>query len=204
MSDSGRRLVCVYCGSSAGRRPEFADEAIRLGASIAAAGLGLVYGGGRVGLMGLVADSVMGAGAPTVGVIPESLVLAETAHNGLDRLEVVASMHERKARMADLACGFIVLPGGFGTLDEVFEMLTWNQLGLVNKPIVFLDGSDFWRPLRTLIDHLVESGFVSERYRSLVSFAGSVDEAVAVASGPAPEVPGKLSSLEVTARRDVR
>jgi len=204
VSESGRRLVCVYCGSSSGRRPEFAAEAERLGGAIAAAGLGLVYGGGRVGLMGLVADAVMGAGAPAVGVIPESLVLAETGHNGLDRLEIVSSMHERKARMADLACGFVVLPGGFGTLDEVFEMLTWNQLGLVSKPIVFLDGSGFWSPLRGLIDHLVDTGFVHERYRSLVSFAGSADEAVSIASGSAPEVPGKLSSLDVTARRDVR
>jgi len=204
VTDVDRRLVCVYCGSSSGVGAEFTSEAARLGGAIAAAGLGLVYGGGRVGLMGLVADSVLEAGAPVVGVIPESLVLAETGHNGLDRLEIVGSMHERKARMADLAGGFVVLPGGFGTLDETFEVLTWNQLGLVTKPVVFLDGTGFWKPVRDLIDHLIGSGFVNERFRSLVTFAASPEEAVAIASGPAPEVPGKLSSLDVTAKREMR
>ncbi|MFM7490408.1 MAG: TIGR00730 family Rossman fold protein, partial [Actinomycetota bacterium] len=154
-------LICVYCGSSSGARPEFADEARRLGTEIARAGFGLVYGGGRIGLMGIVADAVLEAGGHVHGVIPEHLVRAETAHTGLPVLDMVESMHERKARMAELATGFIVMPGGFGTFDEAFEILTWNQLGLVTKPLVFLDGTGFYGPLLAALDHVVESGFVA-------------------------------------------
>lgn len=195
------RLVCVYCGSSSGNRPEFTDEARALGRAIAAADLGLVYGGGRVGLMGVVADAVLDAGGFVHGVIPESLVRAETAHTGLSVLDVVESMHERKARMAELACGFVVMPGGFGTFDEAFEILTWNQLGLVKKPLVFLDGTGFYRPLLSALDSVVDAGFVSDQFRRIATVASSPVEAVALASGPAPDVPGKLDSLDVTAKR---
>jgi uncharacterized protein (TIGR00730 family) len=195
------RLVCVYCGSSSGNRPEFADEARALGQAIAAADFGLVYGGGRVGLMGVVADAVLDAGGFVHGVIPESLVRAETAHTGLSVLEVVDSMHQRKARMAELACGFVVLPGGFGTFDETFEILTWNQLGLVRKPLVFLDGTGFYGPLLSALDAVVDSGFVSDAFRRIAAVVRTPGEAVATASGPAPEVPGKLDSLDVTAKR---
>ena len=196
-----RRLVCVYCGSSSGGRPEFASEARELGRAIAEADLGLVYGGGRVGLMGVVADAVLDAGGFVHGVIPEPLVRAETAHTGLDVLDVVNSMHERKARMAELACGFVVMPGGFGTFDEAFEILTWNQLGLVKKPLVFLDGTGFYGPLLSALDHVVEAGFVSHAFRQMASVATTPADAVALASGPAPDVPGKLDDLDVTSKR---
>ena len=195
------RLICVYCGSSSGARPEFADEARCLGTEIARAGFGLVYGGGRIGLMGIVADAVLEAGGHVHGVIPEHLVRAETAHTGLPILDVVESMHERKARMAELAAGFIVMPGGFGTFDEAFEILTWNQLGLVTKPLVFLDGTGFYGPLLAALDHVVESGFVAPQFRRIAAVARTPEEAVRIASGPAPDVPGKLSSLDVTAKR---
>lgn len=195
------RLICVYCGSSSGVRPEFADEARRLGAEIARAGLGLVYGGGRIGLMGVVADAVLEAGGHVHGVIPEHLVRAETAHTGLPVLDVVESMHERKARMAEIASGFVVLPGGFGTFDEAFEILTWNQLGLIAKPLVFLDGTGFYGPLLRALDHVVESGFVADRFRAIAAVARTPEEAVRIAAGPAPDVPGKLSALDVTSKR---
>ena len=196
-----RRLVCVYCGSSSGGRAEFASEARELGRAIVEADLGLVYGGGRVGLMGVVADAVLDAGGFVHGVIPEPLVRAETAHTGLDVLDVVNSMHERKARMAELACGFVVMPGGFGTFDEAFEILTWNQLGLVKKPLVFLDGTGFYGPLLSALDHVVEAGFVSHAFRQMASVATTPADAVALASGPAPDVPGKLDDLDVTSKR---
>ena len=195
------RLVCVYCGSSSGTRPEFADEARTLGWAIAEAGCGLVYGGGRVGLMGLVADAVLDAGGHVHGVIPEHLVRAETAHTGLSVLDVVESMHERKARMAELAAGFVVLPGGFGTFDEAFEILTWNQLGLIAKPLVFLDGTGFYAPLLNALDEVVAAGFVAERFRAIAAVASTPEEAVRIATGPAPDVPGKLLSLDITAKR---
>lgn len=197
------RLICVYCGSSSGVRPEFADEARRLGLEIARAGLGLVYGGGRIGLMGVVADAVLEAGGHVHGVIPEHLVRAETAHTGLPVLDVVESMHERKARMAEIASGFVVLPGGFGTFDEAFEILTWNQLGLIAKPLVFLDGTGFYGPLLRALDHVVESGFVADRFRAIAAVARTPEEAVRIASGPAPDVPGKLSALDVTSKRSL-
>lgn len=198
---SGVRFVCVYCGSSSGTRPEFAAEARELGRAVAEAGCGLVYGGGRVGLMGIVADAVLDAGGPVHGVIPEHLVRAETAHTALTTLEVVDSMHERKARMADLAAGFVVLPGGFGTFDEAFEILTWNQLGLINKPLVFLDGTGFFGPLMDALDRVVEAGFVGADFRRIAAIATSPSDAVRIATGPAPDVPGKLSRLDVTSKR---
>ena len=193
--------VCVYCGSSSGVDPVFADEARRLGLEMAARDVGLVYGGGRVGLMGLVADSVLDAGGRAVGIIPEHLVQAETAHGGLTLIEVVGSMHERKARMEQLSDGFIVLPGGFGTFDEAFEILTWNQLGLIAKPIVFLDGTGYYSPLFDAFDHMVSAGFVKESYRPLMRRATSIAEALDIATSPAPVVEGKLRDLDVTSKR---
>ena len=193
--------ICVYCGSSSGSDPVYADEARRLGRSMAGRDIGLVYGGGRVGLMGLVADSILDAGGRAVGIIPEQLVRAEAAHGGLTLIEVVGSMHERKARMEQLSDGFIVLPGGFGTFDEAFEILTWNQLGLIAKPIVFLDGTGYYTPLFDAFDRMVAAGFVSESYRPLMRRATTVDEAVTMASSPAPFVDGKLRDLDVTSKR---
>ncbi|KGQ20342.1 Lysine decarboxylase family [Lysobacter dokdonensis DS-58] len=154
------KSVCVYCGSNAGARPEYASKATELGTRLAREGLAVVYGGGNVGLMGIVADAALAAGGEVIGVIPEQLVGWEVAHRGLTRLEVVANMHERKARMFDLSDAFVALPGGFGTLDEMFEMLTWRQLGLGDKPCAFLDVAGFYAPLAAMMDRMVEERFL--------------------------------------------
>ncbi len=154
------KSICVYCGSNAGLRSVHADRAKDLGARLAHEGIALVFGGGRVGLMGILADAVLEGGGEAIGVIPEHLVSWEVAHQGLTRLEVVAGMHERKARMFDLADGFIAMPGGFGTLDEMFEMLTWRQLGLGLKPCAFYDATGFFDPLMQQMDRMVEEGFL--------------------------------------------
>jgi uncharacterized protein (TIGR00730 family) len=159
------RSVCVYCGSNAGAKPVYTERAIALGNRLAKDGLALVYGGGNVGLMGIVADAVLEAGGEVIGVIPEQLVEWEVAHKGVTRLEVVANMHERKARMFDIADGFVALPGGFGTLDEMFEMLTWRQLGIGDKPCAFLDVDGFYAPLIAMLDRMVEERFLHEDQR---------------------------------------
>jgi uncharacterized protein (TIGR00730 family) len=156
------RRVCVFCGASSGRLPVYADAARALGSALASRGLGLVYGGGRVGLMGAVADAALAAGGEAVGVIPQELVDRELAHGGLTELRIVGSLHERKALMAELSDGFVALPGGFGTLDELLEQLTWSQLGLHAKPIGLLDVEGYWRPLIELARHATEEGFVRE------------------------------------------
>jgi uncharacterized protein (TIGR00730 family) len=154
------KSVCVYCGSNAGSRPVYAERAAQLGTQLARDGLALVYGGGNVGLMGIAADAALAAGGEVVGVIPEQLVGWEVAHRGVTRLEVVANMHERKARMFDLSDAFVALPGGFGTLDEMFEMLTWRQLGLGDKPCAFLDVDGFYAPLVAMMDRMVAERFL--------------------------------------------
>ena len=154
------RSVCVYCGSNAGNKPAYAERAAALGARLAQEQLALVYGGGNVGLMGIVADAALAAGGDVIGVIPEQLVGWEVAHRGLTRLEIVANMHERKARMFDLSDAFVALPGGFGTLDEMFEMLTWRQLGLGDKPCAFLDVDGFFAPLVAMMDRMVDERFL--------------------------------------------
>jgi uncharacterized protein (TIGR00730 family) len=159
------RTVCVYCGSNAGAKLVYTERAIALGNRLAKEGLALVYGGGNVGLMGIVADAALEAGGEVIGVIPEQLVEWEVAHKGLTRLEIVANMHERKARMFDIADGFIALPGGFGTLDEMFEMLTWRQLGIGDKPCAFLDVDGFYAPLIAMLDRMVEERFLHEDQR---------------------------------------
>ncbi len=160
------KSICVYCGSNSGSKAVYADRAAALGHRIAKDGLALIYGGGNVGLMGIVADAVLQAGGEVVGVIPEQLVNWEVAHKGVTRLEVVGSMHERKMRMFDLADGFVALPGGFGTLDEMFEMLTWRQLGIGNKPCAFLDVDGFYAPLMGMIDRMVEERFLHPAQRA--------------------------------------
>lgn len=183
--------ICVYCGSNTGTSPAFAAAARHLGVALANRDIGLVYGGGSVGLMGIAADAAMGAGGEVIGVITEQLVNAEVAHKGLTRLEVVPSMHERKARLSDLADGVIVLPGGFGTVDEFAEMLTWNQLGIVAKPVVLLDIEGFWEPLLAWMDRAVDAGFVRSSHRMLAQRARSIDDAIALATGPVPDTPHK-------------
>ena len=166
----GLRRVCVFCGSSEGRRPDYLDAATALGETLAGRGIGLVYGGAHVGLMGRVADACRAAGGEVTGVIPERLVDAEVAHTGLDDLRVVGSMHERKALMADLSDGFVALPGGFGTFEEFCEVVTWSQLGLhpVPKPCGLLDVAGFYAPLVALFDRGVDEGFIRPVHRGLV------------------------------------
>lgn len=158
--------AAVFCGSSPGNLPEYAVAAADFGRSLAEAGVGLVYGGASVGLMGVLADAALGAGGEVIGVLPGGLFAAEVPHPGLTRMEVVGSMHERKARMADLADGFAALPGGLGTLDELFEILTWRQLGLHRKPVALIDVGAFWDPLAGLLDELTAAGLVPAAARA--------------------------------------
>ena len=173
------KSLCVYCGSNAGSKPIYTERAMALGDRIAKEGLALVYGGGNVGLMGVVADAVLQAGGEVVGVIPEQLVNWEVAHKGVTRLEVVGSMHERKMRMFDLADAFVALPGGFGTLDEMFEMLTWRQLGIGNKPCAFLDVDGFYSPLIAMIDRMVEERFLHPDQRTDLWHGDDIDAMLA-------------------------
>ncbi|MDO5493887.1 MAG: TIGR00730 family Rossman fold protein [Nesterenkonia sp.] len=172
------KRIAVFTGSRPGRDPAFAEAAADLGRRAAERGVGLVYGGGRVGLMGVVADAAADAGGEVVGVIPAHMGVAEDAHHGITRLEVVEDMHARKERMAALADGFVALPGGIGTLEELFEIWTWRQLGLHAKPVTLYDVDGFWRPLLTMIDHMVESGFLSPRTRDELQITTGPDRAI--------------------------
>ena len=169
------KTLCVYCGSNAGNDPAYATLARDLGVRLARDGITLVYGGGNVGLMGIVADAVLAGGGEVIGVIPQQLVDWEVAHKGLTRLEVVHSMHERKQRMFELSDGFVALPGGLGTLDEMFEMLTWRQLGLGKKPCVFLGINGFWQPLMTMLDTMVEQRFLHPEQRADMLHTSDID-----------------------------
>jgi uncharacterized protein (TIGR00730 family) len=160
--------VCVFCGSSPGVRPDYARAAVGLGQALVARGVGLVYGGGRVGLMGELARSVLAAGGSVTGVIPRQLADRELAFNEVSDLRVVGSMHERKALMAELADGFVALPGGWGTVEEFFEALTWAQLGIHRKPCGLLDVGGYYRPLAVFLDHAVEEGFVGPESRTML------------------------------------
>ena len=191
--------LCLYCGSSSGARPEFAEAAAELGRSMAERGVGLVYGGGSVGLMGVAADAALAAGGEVVGVITEQLLAAEVAHRGVTSLEVVGSMHERKARMCDLADGFVVLPGGFGTVDEFAEMLTWNQLGIVAKPVVLVDLHGYWSPFLQWIEHAADHGFVRPAHRGLARRAATVSEAIDLALQPLEPMAAKWDGADRTA-----
>lgn len=162
------KRICVYCGSSSGARQSYPDAARALGQSLVRHGLGLVYGGSNVGLMGALADTVMAAGGEVVGVIPEPLVAKEVAHRGLTDLRVVHSMHERKALMAELADAFIALPGGFGTLEEFAEIVTWIQLGLHRKPCGLLNVDRYYEGLLAFLNHAVAEGFIDAGYRAVV------------------------------------
>jgi len=162
------KRICVYCGSSNGTRPSYIQAARALGTSFVRRGLGLVYGGSNVGLMGALADTVLAGGGEVIGVIPEPVVIREVAHTGLADLRVVGSMHERKALMAELADGFIALPGGFGTLEEFCEIVTWVQLGLHRKPCGLLNVEGYYDGLLSFLNHMVAEGFVRPEYRSVV------------------------------------
>jgi uncharacterized protein (TIGR00730 family) len=170
LTDVTERRVCVYAGSQSGSRPEYAAAAQALATQLSAAGFGIVYGGGKVGLMGVLADTAIGLGATVIGVIPRHLEQREVAHRGLTELRVVGSMHERKALMASLSEAFIALPGGIGTLEELIEMLTWAQLGLHQKPCGLLNVCGYYNPLITFLDGAVREGFLpaANRGRLLV------------------------------------
>ena len=162
------KSVCVFCGSNLGARPEYGRAAEAFGRAVAARGLTLVYGGAKVGLMGLLADAALAAGGKVVGVIPSALVAREIAHDGLSELHEVQSMHARKARMADLSDGFVALPGGAGTLEEVFEVWTWGQLGHHEKPVGFLDVMGFFDSLLTFLDHQERERFMRPEHRAML------------------------------------
>jgi uncharacterized protein (TIGR00730 family) len=170
------RRICVFCGSSPGSRAEYRAATEELGAELVRRSIGLVYGGGNVGLMGVLADAVLKAGGEAVGVIPENLMAREVGHNGLTKLHVVHSMHERKALMADLSDAFIALPGGFGTLEEFCEVLTWAQLGLHAKPCGILNVLGYYSPLLAMFDHAVKERFLKQENRRLVVARESATE----------------------------
>lgn len=184
------RSVCVFCGASTGVNPAYREAALALGQAIAQRGLTLVYGGGAVGLMGIVADAAMAAGGEVIGIIPEALKNAEIGHTGLTRLEVVDGMHARKARMAELSDAFVALPGGLGTLEELFEVWTWGQLGYHAKPLGLLDVNGFYSKLGDFLDHVVEEGFVRPQHRAMLALATTPDALLdAMDSFEAPVLP---------------
>ena len=170
------KRLCVFCGSNAGSRPHYAETTQQLGIRLAARGWGVIYGGGHVGLMGVLADAVLQAGGEVIGVIPQALVDRELAHVRLTQLHVVTTMHERKALMADLADGFAALPGGSGTADEFFEILTWAQLHIHNKPIGLLNVAGFFDSLLAWLDHTVREGFLRREHRDLLLVAREPEE----------------------------
>ncbi|MGE4220562.1 MAG: TIGR00730 family Rossman fold protein [Alphaproteobacteria bacterium] len=168
--------VCVYCGSSGRGRAGHLAAARDLGTTLAREGVRLVYGGGRVGLMGAAADAALAAGGDVTGIIPAFLQALELANSRVGQLIVTDTMHSRKQRMAELSDGFVILPGGLGTLDEAFEIVTWRQLGLHDKPIVVLDVDGYWQPLKALLDHILAENYVREDHARLVRFVGRVDQ----------------------------
>jgi uncharacterized protein (TIGR00730 family) len=178
---SSLRRVAVYCGSADGASPEYLAEARALGRAIAAAGVGLVYGGASVGLMGAVADAALEAGAEVFGILPRVLAGREIAHNGLTTLEVVPTMHERKMRMHSLADAFIALPGGYGTLDEMMEAVTWAQLAIHLKPCILVNTLGYWNGLLEFLDTAVNAGFLKPENRALLRVAADSAEAMALA-----------------------
>lgn len=191
------KRVGVFCGSSAGARPEYGRLAAELGRALARRRLTLVYGGGRVGLMGRLADAVLAAGGEAIGVIPKALATKERAHSGLTELEVVETMHQRKARMAELAGAFIALPGGLGTLEELFETWTWGQLGIHAKPLGLLDGNGYYEHLIRFLDHAVEERFVRPEYRGMVIVAAAPEALLdRLASYEPPAIPKWMDRRE--------
>ncbi len=196
------RSVAVYCGSNSGSRPIYAERAGALARRLAKDGVSIVYGGGNVGLMGIVADAALEAGGEVVGVIPEQLVNWEVAHRGLTRLEVVADMHTRKARMFDLSDAFVALPGGFGTLDEMFEMLTWRQLGLGDRPCAFLDIDGFYSPLMSMLDRMVAERFLHPEQRTDLWHGDDIDAMLAWMRAYRPAQADKW--MDEKRRREIR
>jgi uncharacterized protein (TIGR00730 family) len=180
--------VCVYCGSSSHVDDDCKKLAREVGAALGSRKIRTVYGGGRGGLMGPLADSALAAGGDVIGIIPDFIRAREIQHNGLTTLHIVDSMHARKRKMVDMSDGFVILPGGFGTLDETFEILTWKQLGLHNKPIVIFSHNHFWTPLLDLLDHMIAHGFSQPECATMYTVVDSIDamfEALATEQAPA-------------------
>lgn len=197
MSETSLRSICVFCGASAGARPEYALVAATLGRELATRGIRIVYGGGNVGLMGILADAALAAGGEVIGVIPHALVAREVAHFGVTELKVVDSMHERKALMADLSDAFVALPGGIGTFEEFFEVLTWAQLGLHRKPCGLLDVFDYFAPLVEMLAGAVREDFLRQEHARMVLRAESPAELLAALEEyRAPDVPKWISRRE--------
>ncbi|MCY3631473.1 MAG: TIGR00730 family Rossman fold protein [bacterium] len=180
--EEGQRRVAVFCSSSLGTEPNHAALAAELGRRLAAEGIGVVFGGGRIGLMGVIADAAMAEGGEVIGVIPNFLDEIEVAHQGLTELHLVNDMHERKQLMYSLSDGFCALPGGLGTMEELFEAATWTQLGLHEggrfKPVVLLDEDGFWKPLVGFFDQIIELGFVKQEKAGIIRRAASIDRAL--------------------------
>jgi uncharacterized protein (TIGR00730 family) len=191
------RRLCVFCGSNPGHDPAYRALAEEVGRVLAREGIGIVFGGGRIGLMGSLADAALAARGEVIGVIPQSLMDREVGHTGLTELRVVGSMHERKALMADLVDGFVALPGGIGTLEELFEMWTWAQLGLHRKPCGLIEVTGFFAPLLTFLDRLVVTGFVKPEHRAMLLEAASPEELLAgFRAYEPPAIPKWITSAE--------
>jgi len=183
-SSRQHRRIAVYCGSAFGNNPAFRAEATTLGDAVARAGFGLVYGGACRGLMGAVADAALAAGGEVIGVLPDALKGREIAHNGLTSLELVSTMHERKARIHELCDAILALPGGFGTLDELLEAVTWAQIGLHAKPCILINTANYWNGLLAFLDTAVTHGFIEAGNRNLVRVAADAAEALRMANAP--------------------
>ena len=183
------KRLCVFCGSSPGVRPAYVQTARALGALLAARGVGVVYGGASIGVMGAVADGALQAGGEVIGIIPEKLAVREVSHDGLSALHVVDSMHERKALMAELSDAFVALPGGIGTFEEVFEVWTWAQLGMHAKPCALLDVEGYYAPLLAFVEHSVAEGFLRPVYRDMLIVADDAESLLSrLADWQAPQV----------------
>jgi len=176
--------ICVYCGSSDGNDPTILDMASDFGLQLAQKEIGLVYGGSSLGVMGTLADAVMENGGDVTGVIPENLFSKEVAHTGITKLITVSDMHERKYKMADLADAFVALPGGFGTMEELFEVITWNQIGIHSKPVTVLNWNDFYTPLLDMIHHAASAGFIKKANIDILQTSETVDECIRKSTEP--------------------
>ncbi|PWN05264.1 TIGR00730 family Rossman fold protein [Rhodohalobacter mucosus] len=168
--------ICVYCGSSSGKNRNIPEQAQKFGRLMAEKGHNLVYGGSSLGIMGVIADSVMLHGGEVIGVIPENLFSKEVAHTGITRLITVKDMHQRKSHMAELADAFVAFPGGFGTMEELFEIITWNQIGLLKKPVTIMNIDGFYDNLIRMIDHAATSGFIKEKNRDILQVAETLEQ----------------------------
>jgi uncharacterized protein (TIGR00730 family) len=188
--------VCVFCGSNAGADPAYLAAAEAVGSTLARRGIRVVYGGGRVGMMGALADAARAAGGDVIGVLPRQLFEREIGHTGIDDLRVVGSMHERKALMVELADAFIALPGGIGTLEELFEVYTWAQLGIHAKPLGLLDVAGYYQPLATMLDHAVAQRFLREETRAMLAIARDLESLLAAFSGWRPPALHKWIDLD--------